>query len=89
MRYLLLLIIKIYWKVIPENKRNKCLFKESCSKYVFRITKSKGLIGGLIILKTRFQDCRPGYTFLEIEGEEYLITSNHKIYSKHFIKNTI
>jgi len=61
MKFILLGIIKLYWKVIPEYKRRNCVFTESCSQYVYRITKEKGTISGLVALKQRFYKCRPGY----------------------------
>ena len=36
MRYLSILFIKLYWRIIPEKNRNICLFSESCSRYVKR-----------------------------------------------------
>lgn len=80
MKYLLLLTIKIYWLTIPKQKRNKCIFKKSCSNYVFDITKQEGLIKGLKALKNRFENCRPGYSEIDIEDETYIITVNSNIY---------
>lgn len=57
MRYLLLLAIKIYWRLIPEEKRGKCIFRKSCSHYVFEETKNGGLIVGLKSLNYRVKTC--------------------------------
>ena len=61
MKFLLLLIIKTYWKVIPESNRKSCLFAESCSRYVYRITNEEGIWAGLKAFNSRYKKCRPGY----------------------------
>jgi len=61
MKFLILLIIKIYWKLIPLSKRNSCLFAESCSRYVYRITNDEGFWAGIKAFKSRYKKCRPGY----------------------------
>lgn len=60
MRYLFLLSIRIYW-LIPVKNRRVCIFKESCSRYVYRITCKYGFIKGLSAFKERKQQCKPGY----------------------------
>jgi uncharacterized protein len=70
MRHLLLIVIRVYWFSIPEHRRRPCLFKESCSHHVYRITSENGIIDGLKALKKRFRQCRPGYTLYKIETED-------------------
>lgn len=60
MRWLLLAIIRMYW-LIPKSKRRTCLFKKSCSHYVYDATKLHGLQKGLECLRYRFKNCRQGY----------------------------
>lgn len=60
MRYLLLIAIRLYW-LIPKKNRRCCLFKETCSKYVYRITRQQGLSAGIGALSDRRKKCRPGY----------------------------
>lgn len=62
MKYLLLSIIKSYWAIFPKHKRRHCIFSESCSNYVYRITMDKGFFLGLFALRKRYYQCRPGYT---------------------------
>lgn len=89
MRIVLLWLIKSYWLLIPPKKRNKCLFKKSCSNYVFDIAKQDGLIKGLKALRYRFKHCRPGYyIFNDIEGK-FLVTERNKVFSPKEIKNAI
>lgn len=61
MRFILLFLIQLYWRIIPEDKRRYCIFEESCSRFVYRITATRGLIKGLKALRGRFKQCRPGY----------------------------
>jgi len=61
MRCLLLALIKFYWIVIPEKKRRSCLFKETCSHYVYRHTAEGGFFKGAIALRQRQKTCRKGY----------------------------
>ena len=64
MRYILLFLIQIYW-LKPKRKRKKCIFKETCSQYIYRKAKSEGLVGGLLSIRERKQKCRPGYYYLD------------------------
>jgi uncharacterized protein len=63
MKWIISTIIKCYW-LIPQSKRRSCLFKESCSQYVFRMDASKGLAIGLSAFYRRYKKCRRGYTIL-------------------------
>jgi len=60
MRRLFLSIVKIYWK-LTKNRKHRCIFKESCSKHVYRITDQEGFLSGIRALKQRYRQCRPGY----------------------------
>lgn len=60
MRLILLCIIRIYWVVVPASKRRKCVFKTSCSRYVFGITAENGFLKGIKALKYRYTNCRNG-----------------------------
>jgi len=68
MKYLILFVIQAYWKLIPKHKRNKCLYSESCSKHVYRITEQKGWMLGLKAFISRYRTCRPGYRIYQKEG---------------------
>lgn len=58
MRFLLIFCIKIYWYLIPVHRRKHCVFKKSCSNYVYEITQKQGIIKGLKALRYRFNNCR-------------------------------
>ncbi|WP_408023355.1 membrane protein insertion efficiency factor YidD [Tenacibaculum sediminilitoris] len=75
MKYLLLLFIKAYWKFKPKNKPARCIFRQSCSHYVFEEIKSKGVLAGIKAFRYRFKNCTYGY-------ELYINPTNKK---KHII----
>ena len=61
MKFTFLFLIKLYWKVIPERKRRNCLFKETCSHYVYRTTVEDGFFEGVGALRQRIKKCRKGF----------------------------
>ncbi len=71
MKWLLLVSIKIYWKVFTEEKRRNCLFKETCSHYVYRHTSEGGFFKGAIALCQRIKKCKKGYKlYSSLQGFE-------------------
>jgi hypothetical protein len=54
-------LIRMYWVVIPESFRRRCIFRESCSHRVYRETRAGGLEHGLGVLMRRWSQCRDGY----------------------------
>jgi len=85
MRIFLLLAIKIYWYAIPSRKRRKCIFKISCSQFVYQQTLKEGLLKGIQALKFRLLTCRGGFYIIEnpvdstkmmILGNSYLVPEN-------------
>ncbi len=89
MRILLLSVIRSYWFLIPPKKRNKCLFKKSCSHYVFEITKEDGLLKGLKALRYRFKHCRPGYYIINSEEGKFLISARNHVFEAYKINDNI
>jgi len=65
MKHLLLLTIKLYWTLVPAGRRRRCIFRQSCSRYVYGVTAREGLWKGLQALTFRFQNCRGGFQVLE------------------------
>lgn len=47
--------------VFSERKRRGCLFKETCSHYVYRHTVEGGFFKGIGALWQRIKKCRKGY----------------------------
>lgn len=93
MKNLLILLIKVYWLVIPPAKRRKCIFRTSCSKHVYEAITNEGLVSGLNAFIYRFKNCRSGAYIMESpSGEIQIILPNQQILneieiSERFIKN--
>lgn len=66
--------IRQYWKYIPEEKRQVCLYKESCSRYVYRIFQEQGFLKGLQAMKYRFKNCHNNYSFITRDNKIYIET---------------
>lgn len=81
MKHLLLFAIRIYWKTFPEHRRRKCIFKKSCSNYVFDITKQKGFLKGLQSLFYRYKNCRGGFQIFinPINGQKLIILPSREV----------
>jgi len=87
MKHLLILLIRIYWILIPASKRKKCIFRTSCSKTVYSKTLNEGFISGLKTLKYRVQNCRSGAFIIKdsITGNLQMILPNQEILDQHEI----
>ncbi len=84
MKLLLLGLIHLYWSIIPKSIRRKCIFRESCSKHVYRITRDEGFKNGLNALLFRYKNCRAKTIIFKnpITNEFQLILPNKKILSE-------
>lgn len=47
MKYILILLVKIYQKIAPISIRSKCRFEPSCSNYMLQCLEKYGLFKGL------------------------------------------
>lgn len=81
MKVFLLVIIRVYWLLIPKSKRKKCIFRKSCSKYVFEETTKNGLQKGLKAFRFRYKNCRHGFEIFKnpINYKFQMILPNHLI----------
>ncbi len=61
MKFLLLGIIRLYWILIPVERRRKCIFSKSCSNHVYEETKTKGFYNGIKELIFRVKNCQPEF----------------------------
>lgn len=61
MKYLILLIIRLYWLSKPKYRKPKCIFKKSCSRYVYEITQQQGFLKGLKSFVFRYKNCRGNF----------------------------
>lgn len=89
MKILLLILIKFYWFIIPADKRRKCIFKKSCSHYVFDITKKQGIIKGMKSLLHRFKHCRSGYYVIHGKNGRLLISAHNMVFDENEIDENI
>ncbi len=89
MKYWLLLLIKIYQTFIPKRFRDKCLFKESCSNFVYRVTKEEGLKKGIKAFIYRYRNCRPNYQITEVNGRLFLITEDKEVIESSLIDERV
>ena len=87
MKYLLLLAIRIYWK-IPTRWHGRCIFRETCSHYVYRIASEQGFLAGIRALQERNRLCRPGYLVYHSENRYYLKTANGQVFEEEDIALT-
>jgi putative component of membrane protein insertase Oxa1/YidC/SpoIIIJ protein YidD len=58
MKWVLLIPIRLYWRLWPTAWKRNCLFTETCSRFVYRTTKSSGLRAGWSALLLRYKTCR-------------------------------
>lgn len=61
MKFIFLIIIRIYWILIPITKRRHCIFEKSCSNIVYEETKVNGFMSGLKILVFRIKNCQSDF----------------------------
>jgi len=87
MRSLFLFIIKFYQLFISKRLHRKCLFKENCSNYVFRMTKENGFSAGIKALKFRINNCNPNYIITKDKDKMLLITNKYEVFEEDFINN--
>jgi len=88
MKYLLIAIIKIYW-YLPKTTQRKCLFKESCSHHVYKVTYKGGLILGIKTLAKRIRQCRPGYSIFIVDGNNFMRLASGDIINENEIANNL
>jgi len=78
-RYIILLAIRCYW-LIPERKRRKCIFRKSCSTFVYEESKGKGTRAGWKALRQRFRQCNGKYnTFHTPDGKGWVLLADHSV----------
>jgi len=92
MKIFILLIIHLYWILIPSKKRRKCIFKKTCSSYVFETTQQDGFISGLKAFKFRYKNCRSGITIFRHpvdDSIQVILPSGHFIKSEEIAERII
>ena len=81
MKFLLQLAIRIYWR-IPTRLHARCIFRETCSHYVYRIAGEQGFLAGIHALRERNRLCRPGYVIYRSQGHFFLKTATGEVFEE-------
>lgn len=68
MKWLILLSVELYWRLTKPARRRPCLFRETCSQHVHKVTREAGAFKGLIAFAQRLRRCRLGYV-VEFNGD--------------------
>ena len=63
----MLLGVELYWRLTSPGHRRPCLFRETCSRHVYRVTREEGAFKGMIAFAQRLRQCRLGYA-IEFDG---------------------
>ncbi len=81
MKQLLLAIIRMYWNLVPVYKRGPCLFKKTCSHYIYDQTADYGLIAGIKAFLFRYLNCRGGFSLFKNPhtGKTQMVLRSNKI----------
>jgi hypothetical protein len=82
MKYLLMFFIRLYW-LIPKSYRRSCIFKESCSHYVFNATEASGFKVGIKAFKARYNQCRRGYFLFECEDQRLVVLADKTVIQRN------
>lgn len=81
MKWILIVTIRLYWYLIPEPKRRRCVFRKSCSNYVYEQINNNGLNSGIKAFRYRFRNCRSGFQLFKnpLNNEIQIILPNQEI----------
>ncbi len=63
MKWTILFVIRLYW-LIPKRYKRSCLFKVSCSNFVYKSAQERGFLCGISAYLTRKKQFRPGYQII-------------------------
>jgi hypothetical protein len=65
--------VRLYWLLVPASLRRNCLFRETCSQHVFRVSNEAGDLKAIKALYRRVRVCRPGYRLELVDGDMRMI----------------
>ncbi|WP_422090970.1 membrane protein insertion efficiency factor YidD [Tenacibaculum ovolyticum] len=87
MKCLLLFSIKVYWFLKPKDKNPCCIFRKSCSHYVYDKTKTGGFIIGFKALRFRTKNCKHGFELFinPISKKTEMILPDKSVIDEHNI----
>jgi uncharacterized protein len=76
MSWLLRLAIRVYWLLVPDRWKRRCLFRVSCSRQVYADAERGGFLSGIGVLRKRIRQCRPGFGFIRIDHAVFMVTAD-------------
>ena len=81
MKQFLLVIIRMYWNLVPVYERGPCLFKKTCSHYIYDQTTTCGFIAGIKAFLFRYTNCRGGFSLFKnpLTGKTQMVLRSNKI----------
>lgn len=80
MRCLVMMVVRLYWALIPAARRRPCLFRETCSHFVLRAAREGGFRAAVSALRTRIRQCRPGYVLYTAPDElQYVVLADYTV----------
>ncbi len=79
----------MYWLLTPPRLRRNCIFRVSCSKYVYSETKRHGFLAGMEAFANRWKTCRPGYEVCFSDNRFRIILVNGQIVDQSEISDHI
>jgi len=85
MRALLLAVVRVYWAVWPRHLNRGCLYRETCSHYIYRVSREAGVLAGCRALLQRYQTCRAGYAVTTKDGELGLMLRDGSFVPERFV----
>jgi len=56
--------IEYYWKTRPESQRKICIYRITCSRYVYNELENNGFIAGIRAYFYRIKSCNHGYELI-------------------------
>jgi hypothetical protein len=81
--------IRLYWLLVPASLRRNCLFRETCSQHVLRISNEAGDLKAIKALFRRVRACRPGYRLELVEGDMRMVLVDGTIVHEYDIAPAI
>jgi putative component of membrane protein insertase Oxa1/YidC/SpoIIIJ protein YidD len=82
-RHTFLHLIRLYW-LLPNRYKRSCIFKETCSRYVFRKIQEGGAWAGILSFKERYHQCRSTYSIINIDEEaDMIILADNSLISRN------
>jgi len=89
MKNVLRAAVRAYWAVWPRHLNRGCIYRETCSHHVYRVTDEGGFAAGLRALLSRVRTCRPGYTVSTDETGLGLILLDGSFLPDHLVADDV